>query len=173
MEKKSKSKIEKFDKHKEYRFEAELTTDIMVKINEIIDYLNSQDQGEEKTVCEGCGKAVISRFMQSYSRDDGLHYYCLSCNPETEDTPEEWEEDEVLYQKIEEIHSFGPHRWNTELLKLFKQLLDKAREEGRREVYEAIVFDENIPHDITTFVAANLWKNMRDKAKEELSKLKQ
>ena len=49
--------------------------------------------------------------------------------------------------------------------------LDKAREEGRREVYEAIVFDENIPHDITTFVAANLWKNMRDKAKEELSKL--
>ena len=51
--------------------------------------------------------------------------------------------------------------------------LDKAREEGRREVYEAIVFDENIPHDITTFVAANLWKNMRDKAKEELSKLKQ
>ena len=52
------------------------------------------------------------------------------------------------------------------------QELDKAREEGRREVYEAIVFDENIPHDITTFVAANLWKNMRDKAKEELSKLK-
>ena len=51
------------------------------------------------------------------------------------------------------------------------QELDKAREEGRREVYEAIVFDENIPHDITTFVAANLWKNMRDKAKEELSKL--
>ena len=49
-----------------------------------------------------------------------------------------------------------------------QQELDKAREEGRREVYEAIVFDENIPHDITTFVAANLWKNMRDKAKEEL-----
>ncbi len=49
--------------------------------------------------------------------------------------------------------------------------LDKAREEGRREVYEAIVFDKNIPHDVTTFVAAHLWKNMRDKAKEELSKL--
>jgi hypothetical protein len=54
-----------------------------------------------------------------------------------------------------------------------QQELDKAREEGKREVYEAIVFDENIPHDITTFVAANLWKNMRDKAKEELSKLKE
>jgi hypothetical protein len=52
-----------------------------------------------------------------------------------------------------------------------KNLLDRAREEGRREVYEAIVFDKNIPHDVTTFVAANLWKNMRDKAKEELSKL--
>lgn len=60
-----------------------------------------------------------------------------------------------------------------EAIALIKQELDKAREEGRREVYEAIVFDENIPHDITTFVAANLWKNMRDKAKEELSKLKQ
>ena len=55
---------------------------------------------------------------------------------------------------------------------IIEQELDKAREEGRREVYKAIVFDENIPHDITTFVAANLWKNMRDKAKEELSKLK-
>ena len=64
--------------------------DMANKIDEIIDHLNSQDQGEEKTVCEGCGKAIISRFMQSYSRDDGLHYYCLSCNPETEDTPEEW-----------------------------------------------------------------------------------
>lgn len=52
-----------------------------------------------------------------------------------------------------------------------QQELDKVREEGRREVYEAIVFDKNIPHDVTTFVAANLWKNMRDKAKEELSKL--
>ena len=53
-----------------------------------------------------------------------------------------------------------------------EQELDKAREEGRRKVYEAVVFDENIPHDITTFVAANLWKNMRDKAREELSKLR-
>ena len=52
-----------------------------------------------------------------------------------------------------------------------KELIEKIREEGRREVYEAIVFDKNIPHDVTTFVAANLWKNMRDKAKEELSKL--
>jgi len=59
-----------------------------------------------------------------------------------------------------------------ELEYFISQELDKAREEGRREVYKAIVFDENIPHDITTFVAANLWKNMRDKAKEELSKLK-
>ena len=58
------------------------------------------------------------------------------------------------------------------LVSEIEQEIEKAREEGRREVYEAIVFDENIPHDITTFVAANLWKNMRDKAKEELSKLK-
>lgn len=59
-----------------------------------------------------------------------------------------------------------------ELKEFIQQELDRAREEGRREVYEAIVFDKNIPHDVTTFVAANLWKNMRDKAKEELSKLK-
>ncbi len=59
-----------------------------------------------------------------------------------------------------------------EAIALIKQELDRAREEGRREVYEAIVFDKNIPHDVTTFVAAHLWKNMRDKAKEELSKLK-
>lgn len=58
-----------------------------------------------------------------------------------------------------------------EMADFISQELDKAREEGRREVYEAIVFDKNIPHDVTTFVAANLWKNMRDKAKEELSKL--
>ena len=62
--------------------------------------------------------------------------------------------------------------YTEELASFISEELDKAREEGRREVYEAIVFDENIPHDITTFVAANLWKNMRDKAKEELSKLK-
>ena len=74
---------------------------------------------------------------------------------------------------------FEKYNWNrffTEKVKedvweWVEDKLDKAREEGRREVYEAIVFDENIPHDITTFVAANLWKNMRDKAKEELSKL--
>ena len=57
------------------------------------------------------------------------------------------------------------------LLDFIQQELDKAREEGKRMVYEAIVYDENIPHEVTTFVAANLWKNMRDKAKEELSKL--
>ena len=59
-----------------------------------------------------------------------------------------------------------------ELNDFIKDVVEKAREEGRMGVYEAIVFDKNIPHDITTFVAANLWKNMRDKAKEELSKLK-
>jgi len=59
------------------------------------------------------------------------------------------------------------------LLDFIQQELDKAREEGKRMVYEAIVYDENIPHEVTTFVAANLWKNMRDKAKEELSKLRQ
>lgn len=58
-----------------------------------------------------------------------------------------------------------------ELEHFIEQELDRAREEGRREVYEAIVFDKNIPHDVTTFVAAHLWKNMRDKAKEELDKL--
>ncbi len=58
-----------------------------------------------------------------------------------------------------------------DVLDFILEELDKAREEGRREVYEAIVFDKNIPHGVTTFVAANLWKNMRDKAKEELSKL--
>lgn len=63
----------------------------------------------------------------------------------------------------------------SDFVNTIEQLLEererRAREEGRREVYEAIVFDKNIPHDVTTFVAANLWKNMRDKAKEELSKL--
>jgi len=62
--------------------------------------------------------------------------------------------------------------WYEEVEKIVEQIKQESREEGRREVYKAIVFDENIPHDITTFVAANLWKNMRDKAKEELSKLK-
>ena len=38
----------------------------------------------------------------------------------------------------------------------YEQELDKAREEGKREVYESIVFE---------------WKNMLDKAWEELSKL--
>lgn len=33
-------------------------------INAITDYLNSQDQEEENTVCEGCGKTITSRFMQ-------------------------------------------------------------------------------------------------------------
>lgn len=60
----------------------------------------------------------------------------------------------------------------TDLANFVQREIEKAREEGRREVYEAIVFDKNIPHDVTTFVAAHLWKNMRDKAKEELSKLK-
>ena len=50
------SKIEKFDKHKEYRFEAELTTDIMAKIEEIIDHLNSQDQEEELHIENSGGK---------------------------------------------------------------------------------------------------------------------
>jgi DNA primase len=78
-------------------------------------------------------------------------------------------EDNGLVEKKDDQLVFN----REELERFVQQELDKAREEGRREVYKAIVFDENIPHDITTFVAANLWKNMRDKAKEELSKLKQ
>lgn len=62
------------------------------KINEIIGYLNSQDQEEENTVCEGCGKTITSRFMQSYTKGDGMHSYCLSCDPEKQDTPGEWED---------------------------------------------------------------------------------
>ena len=77
-------------------------------------------------------------------------------------------EDNGLVEKKDDQLVFN----REELEHFVQQELDKAREEGRREVYKAIVFDENIPHDITTFVAANLWKNMRDKAKEELSKLK-
>lgn len=100
------------------------------KLNKIIDHLNSQDQGEEKTVCEGCGKAIISRFMQSYSRDDGLHYYCLSCNPETEDTPEEIEEWKKRYVK-----RFG--YWSEEI-KFIQQLLDEREKEVRKSVLKEV-----------------------------------
>lgn len=62
------------------------------KLNEIIDYLNTQDQEEENTVCEGCGKTITSRFMQSYTKGDGMHSYCLSCDPEKQDIPEQKEE---------------------------------------------------------------------------------
>lgn len=70
MEKKIKSKIEKFDKHKEYRFEAELTTDIMVKINEIIDYLNSQEQELDKARRE-----YFSMGMEYFSLIDDSNIY--------------------------------------------------------------------------------------------------
>lgn len=63
--------------------------------NMLRELLNSQDQEEENTVCEGCGKTITSRFMQSYTKGDGMHSYCLSCDPEKQDTPEqkeEWEE---------------------------------------------------------------------------------
>lgn len=68
-----------------------LCNTIIRKQNEIIDHLNSQDQEEENTVCEGCGKTITSRFMQSYTKGDGMHSYCLSCDPEKQDTPEEWD----------------------------------------------------------------------------------
>ena len=77
-------------------------------------------------------------------------------------------EDNGLVEKKDDQLVFN----REELEHFVQQELDKAREEGKRMVYEAIVYDENIPHEVTTFVAANLWKNMRDKAKEELSKLK-
>ena len=117
------------------------------KLNEIIDHLNSQDQGEEKTVCEGCGKAIISRFMQSYSRDDGLHYYCLSCNPETEDTPEEWEKElEEIVNNIDIKKTPSEGDWidkeyksatKNVLIEFIKQLL----EEREREVITAFLND--------------------------------
>lgn len=90
------------------------------------------------------------RFVQHYYEDDIYNFYGYG-----DDAPQMGSGKEEVDKVIDFI----------------EQELSKAREEGRREVYEAIVFDKNIPHDITTFVAANLWKNMRDKAKEELSKL--
>lgn len=73
------------------------------KLNEIIDYLNSQDQEEENTVCEGCGKTITSRFMQSYTKGDGMHSYCLSCDPEKQDTPEQKEELVEIKKKLNGI----------------------------------------------------------------------
>lgn len=69
------------------------------ELNKIIDHLNSQDQEEENTVCEGCGKTITSRFMQSYTKGDGMHSYCLSCDPEKQDTPEEKIEIPEAYRK--------------------------------------------------------------------------
>ena len=66
------------------------------KVETTITTTNSQDQEEENTVCEGCGKTITSRFMQSYTKGDGMHSYCLSCDPKKQDTPEqkeEWEEE--------------------------------------------------------------------------------
>ena len=68
------------------------------ELNKIIDHLNSQDQEEENTVCEGCGKTITSRFMQSYTKGDGMHSYCLSCDPEKQDTP-----GELIKRKLKEI----------------------------------------------------------------------
>lgn len=94
------SKIEKLERipdDKRYYDESDFVKEVIEKINMIIDHLNSQDQEEENTVCEGCGKTITSRFMQSYTKGDGMHSYCLSCDPEKQDTPEEedvqeWEE---------------------------------------------------------------------------------
>ena len=74
------NKIEKFDKHKEYRFEAELTTDIMAKIEEIIDHLNSQSQPEERMIPVKDGGIDIKKLKELASDNYG------------KDTPEEWEE---------------------------------------------------------------------------------
>lgn len=83
------SKIEKFGFDKDPLIKTYEEAKLEKKINEIIDHLNSQDQEEENTVCEGCGKTITSRFMQSYTKGDGMHSYCLSCDPEKQDTPEE------------------------------------------------------------------------------------
>lgn len=73
--------------------ERPLIFEDMLEITKLFeDHLNTQPQAEEKTVCEGCGKTITSRFMQSYTKGDGMHSYCLSCDPEKQDTPEEWEE---------------------------------------------------------------------------------
>lgn len=108
----------------------------------------------------------------------------LNTQPQAENKSERsigWLVEEIMKGSVEknrnrqeqELIRRGEFRDRTERLvrNLMVEELDRAREEGRREVYEAIVFDKNIPHDVTTFVAANLWKNMRDKAKEELDKL--
>ena len=76
-----------------------------------------------------------------------------------------------LDERIEDVETASNNKYHYISENSIQTLLDRAREEGKREVYEAIVFDKNIPHDVTIFVAANLWKNMRDKAKEELDKL--
>jgi len=76
-----------------------------------------------------------------------------------------------LDERIEDVETASNNKYHYISENSIQTLLDRAREEGKRMVYEAIVYDENIPHEVTTFVAANLWKNMRDKAKEELSKL--
>lgn len=87
-----KSKMKKLGRipdDKRYYDESDFVKEVIEKINMIIDYLNSQGQEEENTVCEGCGKTITSRFMQSYTKGDGMHSYCLSCDPEKQDTPEE------------------------------------------------------------------------------------
>lgn len=110
---------------------------IRIKINEIIDHLNSQDKEEENTVCEGCGKTITSRFMQSYTKGDGMHSYCLSCDPEKQDTPEqkeEWEEEFNSWFK----EMFGEDYENTyfkgDLYDLVKNLLLEREQFAKEEL---------------------------------------
>lgn len=80
----------------------------ILEVESTITTTNSQDQEEENTVCEGCGKTITSRFMQSYTKGDGMHSYCLSCDPEKQDTPEQkegWEFDlrNLMYRDGEQL----------------------------------------------------------------------
>lgn len=101
-------------------------------LNDIIDYLNSQSQPEEKKTLEQIRGEFDKERVKEWDRTAMETY-----KQATQDNPEEWEEDEGLYQRINDILSYSPTRWNTELLKLFKQLL-KDKDKKIRELEEDI-----------------------------------
>lgn len=142
-----KSKIEKLERVKVNQLKGmmgEVSPQWVAKeLNKIIDHINSQDQEENSTVCEGCGKIIASRFIQSYENGDGMHYYCLSCDPEKQDIPEEKKDWKEEIERIMREDRYRAIRYKTgiynykdkleEATTLIQAELDRAREEGGQE----------------------------------------
>jgi hypothetical protein len=80
MEKKKESKMEKFeewDLKPDDRFCGNDISTLKGKVNEIIDYLNSQDQGERVTICKHCGAMTVRGVIDLDSEETSKR--CMKC----------------------------------------------------------------------------------------------